>query len=130
MRKTLKSFFSKPQTNEKKPDEKKSEQVIPDQKNSRKHIRYPSFSIQEIVSRDNQGNKKSMNIAVRDESHMGFGSIYVGPTAPAEKNEYYVQEKNNAFRKIELSWTRELIKNVFFLGFKILDEKHYTEIPS
>jgi len=81
----LKSFFSKPQTNEKKPDEKKSEQVVPDQKNSRKHIRYPSFSIQEIVSRDNQGNKESMNIAVRDESHMGFGSIYVGPTAPAEK---------------------------------------------
>ena len=71
-----------------------------------------------------------MDIAVRDESHMGFGSIYVGPTAPAEKNEYYVQEKSNAFRKIELSWTRELIKNVFFLGFKILDEKHYTEIPS
>ena len=130
MRKTLKSFFSKPQTNEKKPDEKKSEQVVPDQKNSRKHIRYPSFSIQEIVSRDNQGNKESMNIAVRDESHMGFGSIYVGPKAPTEKNEYYVQEKNNAFRKVELSWTRELIKNVFFLGFKILDEKHYTEIPS
>ena len=121
---SLKSLFTK-----QKPDEKNPEQEESVQKNSRKHIRYPSFSIQEIVSYNKQGDKESMNIAVRNESQVGFGAIYIGSTVPAKKNKYYVQKKNSAFRKIELLWTRKLVKNVFFLGFKILKEEHYTETP-
>jgi len=98
--------------------------------NSRKFIRYPSFSILEIVFKNKSGHKKSMKVVLRDESHMGFGAVYVGAETTNKEDDLYIHEKDNVFRRVKLSWSKELIKNVFFLGFQILEDKHYTEIPS
>jgi hypothetical protein len=71
-----------------------------------------------------------MKVILHDESLMGFGAVYVGAETTNKEDELYVHEKDNVFRRVKLSWSKELIKNVFFLGFQILEDKHYTEIPS
>ncbi len=130
MKKTLKAIMSRLKHSEEKPVQEELVQEKPGKENNRKYIRYPYFSILEIVFRNKLGHKKSIKITLHNESHMGFGAIYVGAEATNKKDEFYVHEKDNVFRRVKLSWSKELIKNVFFLGFQILEEEYYTEIPS
>lgn len=96
----------------------------------RKFIRYPSFDIKEIFYNTNNSDSKSEKIVLRDESHQGFGAVYVGPTLLNETRHYYFKNSDNSFTAITLVWHRKIAEHVFLLGFEILLNKIFEEVPA
>ncbi len=85
----------------------------------RKYIRYPIYQPLKILCVGTRSPKKTVIVTfLRDESHTGFGTVFVGESIPETTNSFYVIEGNEMYRKVKLVWVKELYRNVFLLGFE------------
>jgi hypothetical protein len=97
-------------------------------KDRRKYLRYPSFDIKKVFYKDYNMNIKSQNIVLRDESHLGYGAIYVGPDLINKDHNVYIKNSEDNFTGVTISWMKKVANNVFLMGFKVqVNELHTTD---
>ncbi len=98
-------------------------------RNRRRNIRYPSFDVKEIFYDTDGADLKCEKVILRDESHQGFGAVYTGADLLDKNLHYYFKNADRSYMAIALVWSRKVAENVFLLGFEILLDKIYREVP-
>lgn len=98
-------------------------------KDRRTYMRYPSFGIKKVYYKDYNLNVKSEKIILRDESHLGYGAIYVGPDFINKDHNVYIKNAEDNFTGVSISWMKKVADNVYLLGFEVLIDELHTSIP-
>ncbi len=88
----------------------------------RQHERHPSFETIKMVAREKDGRERTINVVLRDRSHIGLGGVYVGDDALNMNAAYYFNDFDGSVKRARLVWLDEVFQYVYLLGFLVPQE--------
>jgi len=82
----------------------------------RRFERYPAFGTMQLQCTDDKNDRCNFPVKIYNRSQNGFGAVFRG-TPPQSSQNLTVVHDNEVLQGVELVWTNQVLKDVYFMGF-------------